>query len=137
MKAIVTIEPAAPPIKGVNTATLAYTDGPGGLTWGVAAQPITYDPPVKDPAELQPVLEAKSDAPGDVVPCYVQKEPAHKLVNLEKIPVVYLSSEGGYHREYDPCLAKWLNQAGVHTQFVRARRRGHTRQRPRDDAGKE
>ena len=119
VKAIVTIEPAAPPIKGVNTATLKYVDGPGGLSWGVAAQPITYDPPVKDPSELQPVLEEKSDAPGDVVPCYVQKEPAHKLVNLEKIPVVYLSSEGGYHREYDPCLAKWLNQAGVHTQFVR------------------
>jgi pimeloyl-ACP methyl ester carboxylesterase len=119
VKAIVTIEPAAPPIKGVNTATLKYVDGPGGLSWGVAAGPITYDPPVKDPAELQPVLEEKSDAPGDVVPCYVQKEPAHKLVNLEKIPVVYLSSEGGYHREYDPCLAKWLNQAGVHTQFVR------------------
>jgi pimeloyl-ACP methyl ester carboxylesterase len=74
---------------------------------------------VKNPAELQPVLEEKSDAPGDVVPCYVQKEPAHKLINLEKIPVVYLSSEGGYHRESDPCLAKWLNQAGVHTQFVR------------------
>ena len=119
VKAIVTIEPAAPPIKGVNTATLAYTDGPGGLTWGVSATPITYDPPVKNPAELQPVLEDKSDAPGDVVPCYLQKEPAHKLINLEKIPVVYLSSEGGYHREYDPCLAKWLNQAGVHTQFVR------------------
>jgi pimeloyl-ACP methyl ester carboxylesterase len=119
VKAIVTIEPAAPPIKGVNTATLKYVDGQGGLTWGVAAGPITYDPPVKDPAELQPVLEEKSDAPGDVVPCYVQKEPAHKLINLEKIPVVYLSSEGGYHRESDPCLAKWLNQAGVHTQFVR------------------
>jgi pimeloyl-ACP methyl ester carboxylesterase len=119
VKAIVTIEPAAPPIKGVNTATLKYVDGPGGLTWGVAAGPITYDPPVKDPAELQPVLEEKSDAPGDVVPCYLQREPAHKLINLEKIPVVYLSSEGGYHREYDPCLAKWLNQAGVHTQFVR------------------
>jgi pimeloyl-ACP methyl ester carboxylesterase len=119
VKAIVTVEPAAPPIKGVNTATLAYNTGGGGLSWGVAAQPITYDPPVKDPAELQPVLEAKSDAPGDVVPCYVQKEPAHKLINLEKIPVVYLSAEGGYHRESDPCLAKWLNQAGVHTQFVR------------------
>jgi pimeloyl-ACP methyl ester carboxylesterase len=119
VKAIVTIEPAAPPIKGVNTATLKYVDGQGGLSWGVAAGPITYDPPVKDPAELQPVLEEKSDAPGDVVPCYVQKEPAHKLINLEKIPVVYLSSEGGYHRESDPCLAKWLNQAGVHTQFVR------------------
>ena len=99
------------------------------------AQPVAYDPPVKDPAELKPVLEAKSDAPGDVVPCYMQTEPAHKLINLEKIPVVYLSAEGGYHREYDPCLAKWLNQAGVHTQFVPPRIRRHPRQRPRDDAG--
>jgi len=119
VKGIVTIEPAAPPIRGVNTATLAYTNGPGGLSWGVSATPITYDPPIKDSAELQPILEGKSEAPGDEVPCYVQKEPAHKLINLEKIPVVYLSAEGGYHREYDPCLAKWLNQAGVKTQFVR------------------
>ncbi len=117
VKAIVTIEPASPPIHSVDTATLKYNTG-GGLTWGVAGQPVAYDPPVKDPAELKPVLEAKSDAPGDVVPCYVQTEPAHRLINLEKIPVVYLSAEGGYHREYDPCLAKWLNQAGVHTQFV-------------------
>ncbi len=104
-------------IKGVDTATLAYNTGGGGLSWGVAAQPITYDPPVKDPAELQPVLEEKSDAPGDVVPCYVQKEPAHKLINLEKIPVVYLSAEGGYHREYDPCLAKWLRKPSRHYTY--------------------
>jgi pimeloyl-ACP methyl ester carboxylesterase len=118
VKAIVTVEPAAPPIKGVDTAKIAYNTG-GGLTWGVSASPITYDPPVKDPSELQPVLEAQSDTPGDVVPCYLQKEPAHKLIHLEKIPVVYLSAEGGYHRESDPCLAKWLNQAGVKTEFVR------------------
>ncbi|MEQ1885378.1 MAG: alpha/beta fold hydrolase [Bryobacteraceae bacterium] len=118
VKAIVTLEPAAPPIKSVNQATLQYNNG-GGLAWGVSNAKITYDPPVTDPAQLNPVLEEKSDIPGDVVACYVQKEPAHKLVNLMKIPVVYLSSEGGYHRIYDPCLAKWLNQAGVKTQFVR------------------
>jgi pimeloyl-ACP methyl ester carboxylesterase len=119
VKAIVTAEPAAPPIKGVNTATLKYNDGPGGLSWGVAAQKITYDPPVNDPAELKPVLEEKADIPGDVVPCYVQSAPVHKLINLANIPVVYLSAAGGYHRISDGCLAKWLNQAGVKTQFVR------------------
>jgi pimeloyl-ACP methyl ester carboxylesterase len=118
VKAIVTVEPAAPPIKGVDTAKLAYNNG-GGLSWGVTSSPIHYDPPIKDPSELQVALEDKSDIPGDVVPCYVQKEPARKLVNLEKIPVVYLSSEGGYHREYDHCIPKWLNQAGVKTQYVR------------------
>jgi pimeloyl-ACP methyl ester carboxylesterase len=118
VKGIVTVEPAAPPIKGVDTAQVAYQQG-GGLTWGIASDPVHYDPPVKDPSELQVVLEEKSDIPGDVVPCYLQKEPARKLVNLEKIPVVYLSAEGGYHRVFDHCLAKWLNQAGVKTQFVR------------------
>jgi pimeloyl-ACP methyl ester carboxylesterase len=118
VKGIVTVEPAAPPIKGVDTAKVAYQQG-GGLTWGIASDPVHYDPPVKDPAELQVALEEKSDIPGDVVPCYLQKEPARKLVNLEKIPVVYLSAEGGYHRVFDHCLAKWLNQAGVKTQFVR------------------
>ena len=121
VKGIVTVEPAAPPIKGVDTAKIAYNAGPGGggLSWGVTSSPITYDPPIKSPSELLTALEEKSDIPGDVVPCYVQKEPARKLVNLEKIPVVYLSAEGGYHREFDHCLAKWLNQAGVKTQFVR------------------
>jgi pimeloyl-ACP methyl ester carboxylesterase len=118
VKGIVTVEPAAPPIKGVDTAKVAYNAG-GGLTWGVTSDPIHYDPPIQNPAELQTVLEEKSDIPGDVVPCYLQKEPARKLVNLEKIPVVYLSAEGGYHRVFDHCLAKWLNQAGVKTQFVR------------------
>ena len=118
VKGIVTVEPAAPPIKGVDTAKVAYQAG-GGLTWGVASDPIHYEPPVKDPSELQVALEEKSDIPGDVVPCYLQKEPGRKLVNLEKIPVVYLSAEGGYHRVFDHCLAKWLNQAGVKTQFVR------------------
>jgi pimeloyl-ACP methyl ester carboxylesterase len=121
VKGIVTVEPAAPPIKGVDTGKVAYNagGGGGGLSWGVTSSPIAYDPPIKSPSELQTTLEEKPDIPGDVVPCYVQKEPAHKLVNLEKIPVVYLSSEGGYHREFDHCLAKWLNQAGVKTQFVR------------------
>jgi len=121
VKGIVTVEPAAPPIKSVDTAKVAYNagGGGGGLSWGVTSSPITYDPPIKSPSELHVAVEEKPDIPGDVVPCYVQKEPARKLVNLENIPVVYLSTEGGYHREFDHCLAKWLNQAGLKTQFVR------------------
>jgi len=118
VKGIITIEPAAPPIKGVDTAKVAYNTG-GGLSWGVTSDPIHYEPPIQSPSELQVTVEEKPDVPGDVVPCYLQKEPARKLINLEKIPVVYLSAEGGYHRVFDHCLAKWLNQAGVKTQFVR------------------
>jgi pimeloyl-ACP methyl ester carboxylesterase len=116
VKAVVTVEPAAPPIKGVDAAKVSYTDA-GGLSWGVTSSPIAYEPAVNNPSELRTVLEPNAPAPGKV-PCYVQNEPARKLKNLQNIPVLFLSGEGGYHREYDHCLAKWLNQAGVKTEYV-------------------
>jgi pimeloyl-ACP methyl ester carboxylesterase len=124
VKAIVTVEPAAPPIKGVDTAKVSYTDG-GGLSWGVTGSPITYDPAVGTPAELQTILEQKAPEPGKVA-CYVQAEPARKLKNLQPIPVLFLSGEGGYHREFDHCLARWLNQAGVNTEYVEIEKVGLT-----------
>ena len=116
VKAIVTLEPAAPPIRGVDNAKVAYTGG-GGLSWGVANSPITYEPAVKDASELRTVLEEAAPAP-DKVPCYVQQEPARRLKNLQSIPVLFMVGEGSYHRIYDHCLAKWLNQAGVKTEYV-------------------
>jgi pimeloyl-ACP methyl ester carboxylesterase len=115
VKAIITAEPAAPPIKGVDTSKLTYNEG-GGLSWGVANSPIAYDPPVSNPSELQTALDGKTE-PGKVA-CYLQQEPARKLKNLQNIPVLFLNGEGGYHRVYDHCLAKWLNQAGVKTDYV-------------------
>ena len=63
------------------------------------------------------MLEEAAPAP-DKVPCYVQQEPARKLKNLQNIPVLFMVGEGSYHRVYDHCLAKWLNQAGVKTEYV-------------------
>ena len=123
VKAIVTVEPAAPPVKGVDAAKVAYTDG-GGLSWGVANSAITYDPPVASASELQTVLDNKAE-PGKVA-CYVQQEPARRLKNLQNIPVLFLNGEGGYHRIYDHCLAKWLTQAGVKTEYVEMERVGLT-----------
>jgi len=116
VKAIVTLEPAAPPIRGVDNAKVTYGAG-GGLSWGVANSPITYEPAVSNPSELAAVLEDKAPA-ADKVPCYVQPEPARTLKNLRAIPVLFMVGEGSYHRIYDHCLAKWLNQAGVKTEYV-------------------
>jgi len=117
VKAIITAEPGGPQIKNVDTAKIAYT-GPSSYTWGITSLPLHYDPPMSDPAELQPVLEEKADDP-DVVPCYLQKEPAHKLVNMRDIPVLDVSTQASYHRVFDSCIPKWLNQAGVKTQYVK------------------
>jgi hypothetical protein len=117
VKAIITAEPAGPPIKGVDIAKIAYNQN-ANLNWGVTSLPLHYDPPVNDPSELQPVVEEKSERP-DVVPCYLQKEPAHKLTNLKDIPVLDVSAEASYHRIFDSCIPKWLNQAGVKTEYVK------------------
>jgi pimeloyl-ACP methyl ester carboxylesterase len=112
VKGIIAAEPIAPPVENAERGGT----GPG-RAWGLTNMPMTYDPPVKSAAELQPVRQDKADGP-DLIPCYVQKEPAHKLINLEGIPVLNVSGEASYHRPYSHCIAKWLNQAGVKTKYV-------------------
>jgi pimeloyl-ACP methyl ester carboxylesterase len=115
--AIVTIEPGGPQISPVDTANVAYRDRIGNA-WGPTNYPLTYDPPVADPAEIETVLEETSDQPGEI-PCYLQAEPARRLVNLADIPVLAMSADGTYHRVFDACIPKWLSQAGVDAEFVR------------------
>ena len=112
VKGIVAAEPVSPPIEEAERGR----SGPGRL-WGVTNLPVHYDPPIKAPSELRPVRQEKPDGPG-LIPCWVQQEPAHKLVNMQGIPVLNVSGEASYHRPYSHCTAKWLNQAGVKTTYV-------------------
>ena len=82
------------------------------------------------------VLEEKSDRP-DEVRCWMQVEPARKLTRWQGKRVLAISANGTYHRVYDPCIPKFLNQAGVKTDFIRLEDVGPQRQRPHDDAGEE
>jgi len=113
IKGILAAEPVAPPVENAERGST----GPGRL-WGITSLPIHYDPPIKDPSELRPVREEKADGP-DLIPCWIQQEPAHKLVNLQGIPVLEISGEASYHRPYSHCVAKWLNQAGVRATYVK------------------
>jgi pimeloyl-ACP methyl ester carboxylesterase len=112
VKGIVAVEPVAPPIENAERGAT----GPGRV-WGLTNLPVHYDPPIKEASELQTVRQDKADGP-DLLPCWIQKEPARKLVNLQTIPVLNVSGEASYHRPYAHCVAKWLNQAGVKTTFV-------------------
>ena len=112
VKGIVAVEPVAPPIENAERGATG-----AGRVWGLTNLPVHYDPPIKEASELQTVRQDKADGP-DLLPCWIQKEPARKLVNLEPIPVLEVSGEASYHRPYSHCVAKWLNQAGVKTTFV-------------------
>jgi pimeloyl-ACP methyl ester carboxylesterase len=114
---MVAIEPGGPQIGIVDTAKVKYT-GKIGNAWGITNMPMHYDPPVNSPDDLKTYLEEKSERP-DEVPCYMQKEPVHKLVSLANLRILSISAEGTYHRVFDVCIPKWLNQAGVKDDFVR------------------
>jgi pimeloyl-ACP methyl ester carboxylesterase len=114
---MVAIEPGGPQIGNVDTAKVTYTRVNQG-SWGLTTSPYKFDPPISSPSELKVHLEP-SERPGDEVGCYLQDEPARKLVNFQNLRILSLSAEGTYHRVYDPCIPKWLNQAGAKDDFVR------------------
>ena len=119
IKAILAIEPNGPPAHGVE-----FTGAPdyfqyGGLAlpYGITGVPLTYSPPIATASDLAFVQQDKADGPG-LVRCYAQKEPARTLPNLQKVPIVVLTSEASYHAPYDHCTVKYLEQAGVHPTFI-------------------
>jgi len=117
VKAIVAIEPAGPPFE----ATIIGTGK--ARAWGPTDIPITYDPPVKDPSEIAVVRDTAADGP-DLFVCWMQKAPARQLINLKNVPVMIMAAEASYHQAYDHCTAKYLNQAGVKTEYIRLQDKG-------------
>jgi pimeloyl-ACP methyl ester carboxylesterase len=116
-KAVIAIEPAGPPFEGTIIATgKARAFGPTDI-------PITYDPPVKDASEIAVERQAEPDGP-DLFACWMQKAPARQLVNLKNIPMMVMAAEASYHQVYDHCTAKYLNQAGVKTEYIRLQDKG-------------
>jgi pimeloyl-ACP methyl ester carboxylesterase len=117
VKAVVGIEPSGPPFENTVNATGK------GRAWGVSDIPMTYEPAVKDAAEIAVEREERADGP-DLFACWMQKAPARQLVNLKGIPLAVMTAEASYHAVYDHCTAKYLNQAGAKTDFIRLEDKG-------------
>ena len=52
-------------------------------------------------------------------PATCRKSRCTSWSSFEKFHVLSISAEGTYHRVYDHCIPKWINQAGGHDEFVR------------------
>jgi pimeloyl-ACP methyl ester carboxylesterase len=123
VRAVVAIEPSGPPF---YSAPAPWGDGdPNKLTrrWGLTSTPLSYTPALKDPADLAKAQQVSPDAPG-LVRCWLQAEPARKLTNLSRFPVMVLVSDASYHSGYDHCTARYLRQAGVSTDLISLPQRG-------------
>ncbi|KAJ0116864.1 hypothetical protein J7T55_010015 [Diaporthe amygdali] len=105
---LILLEPSGPPFEN------AGVQGNGSArAWGVADIPLTYDPPVTDPA-VDLVKQTVAALDEDHVNCTLQADsPApRKLVNLAGKPFLVVTSESSFHAQYDYCIVDYLRQAG-------------------------
>ena len=112
VKAVIASEPGGPPF--VNTV---FSNEPSRL-WGVTDIPMTYDPPVTDPKQINVVQQAVADGP-NLERCRLQGEPVRRIPTLAGIPILIIATESSYHAVYDHCTSKYLAQAGVANTYVR------------------
>jgi pimeloyl-ACP methyl ester carboxylesterase len=128
VKALVAIETMGPPFLANPALNLS-------LEWGLTAAPITYDPPVPDPAELARETH-EPPTPGGP-PLVLQAEPARRLPNPRRLPDRRRRRRGLALRPLRRPHRR-VPRAGRLRRGVRAPRRPRRpRQRPRDDAGAE
>jgi hypothetical protein len=94
-----------------NTSTRPY---------GLTDIPITYSPPVTNPSVDKVVQQTIASTSPNSSQCIIQadKPSPRKLSNLQKVPVMVLTTEASYHALYDWCTVEYLRQAGVQTDHV-------------------
>ncbi|KAI1211646.1 alpha/beta-hydrolase [Annulohypoxylon truncatum] len=117
---IVALEPVGPPF-----SKMGIMPGPGAQ-YGVTTAPITYDPPVTDPATDFAKVEVKAPGP-DLTSCTLQAEepPPRQLVNLRDVRVLVVTAPASYHVQYDWGTVQYLRQAGVkNLEYMRLDEKG-------------
>lgn len=122
VKAIVAIEPNGPPFFDPPAADGKPADKMA-RPWGVTYDHMTFDPPVSAPTDLAIAQESQAQGP-DLLRCWLQSGTPRRLAHLAKTPVMIVSGEASYHAPYDHCTARFLEQAGVPTSFVRLENEG-------------
>jgi pimeloyl-ACP methyl ester carboxylesterase len=113
VKAIVAVEPWGSPFRD-SFPKVSDIKRP----WGITVAPITYDPPVTDPAELAP-QEVPGLAGSGNPSCFMASGPQRTLPNLVGVPVLIVTAEASYHTLYDACTSEYLKRAGVHNEWMR------------------
>lgn len=121
VRAIVAVEPSGPPFFDLeNVGAPEWFRYTTSMTrpWGVTADPLVYSPLAGSASDLNIVRQEQADAP-DLGKCWIQRDPARQLINLQKIPILIVTSEASYHGAYDHCTVKYLEQAGVHPAWIK------------------
>ena len=120
VKGVIAVEPSGPPFYNVDTVSAPewFRDSDEQRPWGITSSPLMYSPAAASPSELEMVHQEQPDNP-NVARCWLQKAPARQLPNLQKVPILVVTSEASYHRGYDHCTVKYLEEAGVPVTWIK------------------
>ncbi len=120
VKAILAVEPNGPPFYDLQMvgAPEWFHYGTKLRPWGITAVPLQYSPSVENGSELEAIEQERSDGP-EFAKCWLQKAPARQLPNLQKLPILVVTSEASFRAVDDHCTVKFLNQAGVHPTWTK------------------
>ncbi len=99
---------------------MGHVDNPGHLR-----------SPVLDSSELKTIMVASPEA--GVADYKLQAEPARKLVNLQGIPIVMVTSEGSFASPGNPGAVAFFKQAGCVAEELRLADSRNSRERALDD----
>ncbi|KAL0939845.1 uncharacterized protein CTRU02_206455 [Colletotrichum truncatum] len=116
VKAIVALEPLGPPFSKVTIRTAP------GSPYGISNAPLTYDPPVNDPAVDLVRCQVKAGVTGlldGLLQASKSELPPRKLVNLRDVLVLVVTGQASYHAPYDWCTVEYLRQAGVDADHLK------------------
>lgn len=119
--AVIAIEPSGPPFRDVeflggDSDWYAYRDG-WSKPWGLTRIPLTYEPPVSSPRELEPYLDDES-GDQDAVPVYRIGGLPRRLPRLAGIPISIVSGQASYHAHYDYGTSEFLAACGVENDMI-------------------
>jgi hypothetical protein len=113
VRALVAIETIGPPFATIEG--LGVT-----LTWGLAAAPLTFDPPAADASELALVTRELEAGP----PLTLQADPPRRLASLSRFPIAVVSAEASIFVHIDGHTVEFLRQAGCDVDRVRLAEHG-------------
>ena len=87
------------------------------MPWGIASIPLSYDPPVMTPDDLEPTVDDEPIDP-DLARVYKMGGRPRRLPNLAGIPIAIVSGQASYHASYDYGTSRFLTSAGVENDHI-------------------
>lgn len=118
IKAVVAIEPAGPPYQ--STIVKESNVKP----YGIADVALSYDPPVGTTLDNEGPLQTETHQAANNTTYTLQREPARRLANLCKIPILLETGEASSHAAFDDFTVQFLRQAGVRVEHLKLAEQG-------------